>query len=267
MRILTQSILLNKLKHTLIILMLLAVYDLFAFTQEFEVGPQIYHLKRSRDGGTNQNGTLYGARISYERLKDYGFYFGAFLDAAYGPITGRSGSGYSLSSNFTDFEAQGLFGYTISCKSRFKAQLTPFIGVGFLEQTNKFKDPSPNVPIQFQDDIQYYSCGFLTTSYLNRCWSLGLRIQVKWMYEGKCYVTDDPDPTIGDVTQIIENKMLFAVDLPISYKLFGQCSRYKITLMPFFQTRHLGGRFNYPVDFTDTHYVTYGARLLFDIMF
>lgn len=267
MRNFTQLIPLKKIKYIFFLLMLVAVYDLSAFTQDIEIGPQIYHLKRSRDGGASQDGTLYGARVSYERVKDFGFYLGAFVDAAYGPIWGRSSSGASLSSLFTDFEAQGLFGYTISCKSRFKAQLTPFVGIGFLQQTNKFKNPSPAAPIQFQDDIQYYSLGFLTTSYLNPCWSLGLRLTVKWMYDGKCYVTDDPDPAIGDITQIIENKMLFAVDLPITYKLFGECSRYKITFMPFFQTRHLGGRFNYPVDFIDTRYVTYGARLLFDVMF
>lgn len=258
---------LKKIKYTFLILTLSCVIDLSAFTQEVEIGPQIYHLRRSRDGGTNQDGTLYGARISYERLKDFGFYFGAFIDAAYGPISGKTGSGSPLSSNFTDFEAQGLFGYTISCNSRFKAQLTPFIGVGFLQQTNKFKEPSLAAPLQFQDNIEYYSCGFLATSYFNQCWSLGLRITVKWMYEGKCYVTDDPDPFIDDITQIIDNKMLFAIDLPITYKLFGECSRYKITLMPFFQTRHLGGRFNYPIDFNDTRYMTYGARLLFDVMF
>jgi hypothetical protein len=107
--------------------------------------------------------------------------------------------------------------------------------------------------------------GFLSTTTFKNGWQAGLRLTVKWMYEGKCYITNYP--SLDDFTQIIDNKMLFTLDLPISYKLFGPCSRYKLTLMPFFQIRHYGGRFNYPIDFYDTRYDTYGARLLLDIQF
>lgn len=258
---------LKLFQYISITILTLSSCNLLAFTQDIEIGPQIYNLERTKEGGTKQNGALYGGRISYERLKDFGFYFGAFLDAAWGPINGHTGSGTGLSSNFTDLEIQGLVGYTINCNNRFKAQLTPFVGVGYLQQTNKITEPLIFKSLQFQDRIEYYSFGFLTTSYLNDLWSIGLRMTVKFMYDANCYITDDPDPTIEDMTQVIENKMLFALDLPITYKLFANCSRYKITLMPFFQTRHLGGRMNYPMDFLDTRYKAYGARLLFDIMF
>lgn len=244
--------------------LVLTSFTLQAFEHLAEIGPQCYYMKRMKDGGTHQSGTLYGLRASYERIKPSGFYGGLFFDYGSGPLSGQTASARALKSNFTDLEGQLLLGYTFSANPKNSCTFTPFLGVGYLEQINNFVDPSP-ITARFKESIEYYSFGFLSQHQISKLWNIGLRITVKEMWEGKCFIYDKNSSE--HFKQIIENKTQLAVDIPIVYHIFGQCSRFSLTLMPFYQFRHYGGHLNYPSDYIDTMFNVAGARLLLDIRF
>src|SRR5436190_24377747 len=83
------------------------------------IGPEFYHVKRTREGGTSQSGNLIGVRGSFERIGRYKWYIG--IEGLYGQgiIKGHSGSGLKLRSRLTDRQIEGRFGYTFQGKCSF----------------------------------------------------------------------------------------------------------------------------------------------------
>jgi hypothetical protein len=244
--------------------LLLFNINLFSYTQEVSVGPLAYYMKRQRDNYTQQGGELYGLSANWQRLKNNAIYLGGFFDVAEGNLYGYTGSGSPLKSLFTDMDAEAQIGYTFFCTGRICAQFSPFIGVGYLQQTNKFLPPSSNT-FKFVDRVQYGSFGFYWTNYFTSRFSTGLKITLKPIYKAKCFVSNDPSN--DNVIQLIDEKMFVTVEIPITYSLFNHSCRYKFTITPFYDYRDFGGRFNYPYDFIRTTYNSVGARLLVDIAF
>ncbi|MDR3624194.1 MAG: hypothetical protein P4L16_03520 [Chlamydiales bacterium] len=240
---------------------------MFAFqcpTQKICIGPEGYYLKRMKEGGAWQSGTLIGVYGTYERIKPNSFYWGLIGTYANGRINGKSALGKDLASNFTDEEIEARLGFTIKDNCRYSSLFTPFIGYGYLEQVNSYLPPSVLI-LQFKDKITYFSFGFLSEVKMSKRFSIGLNVLMKWMLEGRCEVTGDPDE--DDSLFIIENEMQYALELPIVYQLSQHKKVFTLSCVPFFQFRHYGGRENYPFDFIDTKFRVYGLRLLCNYWF
>lgn len=228
------------------------------------LGPEVYHLTRTKEGGTKQKGYLYGLRGGYDRIKRYRLYWGIEGYFAKGQIRGKSGSDAKLVSDILDSEIEGRFGYTFHRKTCFQASFTPFIGYGYFYQTNHFKHPSP-LHLHFRDTFQYLVGGFISKFYINPCWNVGITFKAKYSIDGKSKITHDPD--FDDMTIQMSDKMQYSVDFPIN-GVFCWCNRMlDLSLVPFYQFRHYGGRENFPFDFIDTKFRIYGVRLLFNYCF
>lgn len=230
------------------------------------VQPDLYYIKRTRDGGSHQKGLLHGVKFGYNRLVCDGFYWELNSSFGEGRIKGRNGLGDTLNSRLSDMNAEGRFGYSILFKKLFCLSFTPYIGYGYFQQTNHFLDPSP-LTIKFRDSFHFASTGFLSEFLYLHPFSVGLDFEAKFMIDGKSKVTDDPDPTIDSMFLAIGNKTHYQVELPITYVWCCTQRKWHVGLVPFYQLRQYGGHENYPFDFLRTNYEVYGARLAFDWQF
>lgn len=224
------------------------------------VGPEVYYMRRAKEGGTKQHGVLGGVRIGYDRIKRYRLYWGVEGYYAAGTLKGKSASKARIVSNVRDSEIEGRFGYTFHRKTGFCASFTPFGGYGYFYQTNNFRKSSP-IPLHFRDHFQYAVAGFLSNLFINPSLSIGANFKVKFMIEGKSEVRNDPE--FENTNLLMNNKEQYSLDLPINYALCFNERFFDLSVVPFFQYRHYGGRENYPFDFIDTKFWVYGARLLF----
>jgi len=227
---------------------------------QFYIGPEIYHVHRNREGGTKQNGTIYGVRGGYDRIKRYHFYWG--FDALYGKGTldGKSGAGNKIKSTFTDTFAEGRFGYTFQQKCGYRLSLTPFGGVGYMSERNNFKRPSP-IPAHFNIRSWYGVAGFLSQASPTDRFDIGINFKARFLYDPKCKVSHDPDSE--NSTQLINEKIHYRVELPLTYHYWECCDNFLISLVPFYEFRQYGKRVNYPFDFFGTKLNIYGATLKF----
>ncbi len=230
------------------------------YAHQLYVGPEIYHVNRKRDGGTHQDGFLYGVRLGYDRIKRYKFYWG--LDALYatGSLTGKSGGGSRIKSDLTDASIEGRFGYTFKCKTWYKPSLTPYIGVGYFVEKNDFKSPSL-IPAHFRTDFAYGAVGFLSQISINDSWDLGLNFKAKFLYDPKCHVTHDPEE--DNSTQNITEKVHYRVELPVTYHTCLCLDKIWVSLVPFYESRQYGAHPNYPFDYYDTQFNNYGLLIKF----
>lgn len=227
---------------------------------QFYVGPEIYHVHRNREGGTKQNGTVYGVRTGYDRIKRCRLYWG--FDALYGQGTldGKSGAGNKIKSTFTDIFAEGRFGYTFQQKHGYRLSLTPFGGVGYMSERNNFKHPSP-IPVHFDIKSWYGVAGFLSQATVTDRCDIGLNFKARFLYDPKCKVSHDPESE--NSTQLINEKIHYRVELPLSYRYWECSDSLLISLVPFYEFRQYGKRVNYPFDFLETRLNIYGATLKF----
>lgn len=221
------------------------------------IGPEIYHVRRTRHGGTEQTGTMYGVRIGYDRIKRCRIYWGGDFLYARGTLNGKSGRGSHLKSHLTDESIEGRIGYTFQKKCGIQVSFTPYIGVGYLRETNRFVSPSP-IPVHFNTRFAYGAAGFLSNVPINERFEIGLNFKLKWMIDPQCKVTNDPDQ--DNFTQNIKQELQYRVDLPITYNF--QCyQRFALCLTPFYEYRHYGTHLNFPIDFMNTKFRNYGGVL------
>jgi hypothetical protein len=230
----------------------------FPYPLQFSLGPEIYHVKRVREGGTRQTGTLTGLRANFDRIQRYKIYWGSEALYARGMLNGRSGSGAKLRSTFIDASLEGRVGYTFQHKSALRPSFTPFIGYGYYREINKYHPPSP-IHVKFRTEFHYIPCGFLSSLTICPQWELGLNFKAMAMWEACCKVMDDPE--FDDRTMLVEDKVNYRVELPVKYRLPYLKGHFEIGLVPFYETRHYGGRVNYPFDFLDTKLTLYGCNL------
>ena len=236
----------------------------FLLPHKFYVGPEIYHLRRTREGGTRQTGEIYGVRVGYDRIKCSGLYWGG--DALYGTGTlrGRSGIGDRLKSAFTDEQIEGRIGFTLQTKKWLRPFLTPFVGYGYFQETNKFRHPSP-LRLKFRTCYNYFLTGFLSGLDINPHLSVGVNLKVRIMHDAKCKVSNDPE--LDNATLHINDKINYRIEIPIAYRLCSFTDHFELDLVPFYEFRHYGGRENFPFSFFDTKLRLYGINIQFSVRF
>lgn len=228
------------------------------------LGPEVYHSKRTKEGGSHQTGWLVGGRVLYERrapCKLYWAFEGAY---AYGTITGKTGAGKKLKSHLTDGEIEGHLGYTFCFPKICRVTLTPYGGYGLFTSINDFVSPSP-LHCKYFDNFQYALAGIDAYIPLGACLQAGVNFKAKFMTKGRSTVTEDDD--YDDITLLMSNKTQYEVELPIRYKTCWKHCKIMMDIAPFARWRHFGGRVNFPFDFIDTKFRIYGARALVEICF
>jgi hypothetical protein len=225
--------------------------------QELAIGPQWDYVYRLKEGGTKQRGDVVGIRARYDRFKCFGVYWGGESGYTQGRIHGHTRSGVEISSRLSDFFVEGRLGFTFQQKIGFQASITPFVGLGYFQETNKFVDPSP-IPIHFKTRFTYVALGFISWVHFTECFEAGLKFQVQQPFAPKCKATNDPDNDA--VEQRIGERMQYKVELPITYRIC-RSGKMALSLSPFFEYRNYGGHANFPFDFIDTHYETWGVNL------
>lgn len=220
----------------------------------FYIGPEVYHMKRTREGGSKQRGTLVGVRLGYERLYRCKIYWAADFLYGYGELRGKSGDENKLKSRFTDLDIEGRLGYTFEQKEGWRCSFTPYSGYGYANEKNNFVSPSP-LHVHFCLHYQYVPIGFLSSMQLCPQWTLGLNGKVKILLEAKNKVSNDPE--FGESSMMVRNKLHYRVEIPLTYS----CGQFSGSLIPFYEFRRYGGHPNFPFDFQETKARIYGATL------
>lgn len=221
------------------------------------LGPEIYYVKRIKEGGAKQTGALYGVRGGYERVKRYKFYYA--LDGLYsrGMLCGKV-NGKHIKSELTNSTLETRFGYTFQAKCKPQFSLTPFLGVGYLSEYNRYVHPSP-IKIHFSNQFLYIPVGFLSSFYLANRLQLGLNFTARFYWDANQKVTHDPE--FSDQRQCFDEHIQYRIELPITYDFYLNQHCLAMRLTPFYEYRHYGHRANYPHDFLDTKFKFYGANL------
>jgi len=230
-----------------------------------EIGPEIYYMRRWREGGTHQTGRIDGVRLDLERFKGNSWY--ACIDAFYanGTLTGHSASGFPLSSEITDTIVEGRIGYTLQqCCQGGNPFITLFGGYGHFDEQNNFSPPSP-IPFHFDDSFNYIAAGFLTGVNFTPLLSMGLNFEVRFMLNGKSEVSNDP--LFDTVSLIMNNETHYRLEIPLTYVLCQPWNNLTACVVPFYEFRHFGGREGFPFDYIDTKFSLFGARLSFAYRF
>lgn len=220
-------------------------------------GPEIYHVHRTRENGSVQDGWLAGVRIGYDAIAPNSFYYGADLLWARGTLRGRSSNQNFLKSKFTDESVEARLGYTFQmpCLSHFT--FIPFVGGGAALEKNSFVEPSPLL-VSMKLIYEFVSVGFFSYLPLDPLYDIGLNVKCRYPVEIKNYVENDPD--YDDCSMLVGNKWQFRVELPLT---FNRCSIFGLALVPFYEYRRYGKKANFPFDFLETKLRNVGIQVKF----
>lgn len=232
--------------------------DLDLHRNEFFLGPSWCYVKRTKRGGTEQNGNMGGITFGYDRLKRYGWYVGVGALYAEGTLKGVSGAEKKLKSHMTDTLLEGRFGYTFQQKHCWKISFTPFIGGGYYVEKNHFSLPR-ELPIHYKKYFPYAASGFLLKLYPWQDWELGSTFTTRFPIEPKCRVSHDPDNEA--TTQNINERFQYRIDLSIVYRFCG--GPWAVGAIPFYEYRQYGGHPNFPFDFIKTKFSLWGITFVF----
>lgn len=253
------------------------IFNLFTFSFSFgffsfrgphylSIGPELYFMHRTKEGGSKQQGVLTGGRISYDRFRRSALYWGLEGMYASGTLNGRNSINQILLSRKRDSEIEGRFGYTIKRRGDNDLWFIPFFGAGYFEGTNRFITPSPmeyKIIVRFP----YLVSGFYSRIDLNNLLAFGLNFKTKYSVGAKGKIFEDSESDIENSRFYIEDKFFYEVDVPIIFKKTYLNKKYELSFVPFYRFRHYGGHENYPYDFIDTKFHMYGARLLVNFIF
>lgn len=227
------------------------------------IGPEIYYMTRTKEGGSKQTGTLYGVRLGYDHVQRYKIYGGIDVLWAQGTLEGHVEDD-KLKSEFTDFNGEARLGYTFQCKFWRCLSFTPYLGVGYFCEKNNYQHPSP-LKIHFRNSFSYVPIGFLSQVFLNRNLSIGVNFKVRVIIEGEQHVSHDPSN--DSHTQKYEEKLQYRAELPVTYFFCWKCHSLSISLVPFFEYRQYGHRANFPFDFLEVKFKLYGSTLKLSYLF
>lgn len=261
-----------KKKHTLKLFLLAfilfgsEVFASFLGPHRLALGPEIFFMQRNKEGGSKQHGMLYGARLTYDRLKGNSLYWGGDLMYASGKLNGHNSESEELHSQKRDSEIEGRFGYTFKRKFNSTYWFIPFFGGGYFEGTNKFKHPSP-LTYKITTSFPYLSLGFISRIDIKNSFGIGLDFKTKYSVGAKGKITEDLDPEIDNSHFIIEDKFSYELDLPFYFDKCFKGKLVELSFVPFYRFRHYGGHENHPFDFIDTRFHIYGARLMLGLYF
>lgn len=221
------------------------------------IGPEIYFLERNREGGSKQEGTMYGVRASYDRLKRYKWYIGGDVFYAEGRLKGHTKLA-KLKSTMIQDSLEGRFGYTLQAKNSWGPAITPYIGYGYYRESNHFHSPSP-LRVKLINDYSYFGYGFLSSVTIWDNVNVGFNAKFRSMYDARCHVKKDAESEKKKM--IIADKLQYRLELPLYYHFCFLNLDAEVGLVPFFEKQHYGGRENYPNNFFDTKLRLYGANL------
>lgn len=224
------------------------------------IGPEIYHIHRTRGGGTKQNGWIYGVRLGYERVKRYKLYWGADFLYGEGNLHGKSKIAGKLRSTFRDENIEARLGYTLQEKCGNHLSLTPFVGYGYFRETNRFHRLRP-MKVRFRTTFDYFACGFLSNVAICPRLNAGINFKARLPIDGRCKISDDPDE--DNSKQLFKERWQFRIEVPISYRLCLCSERVEFDLVPFYEYRCYGKRENFPFNFLETKLKIYGINLQF----
>jgi hypothetical protein len=227
------------------------------------VGPEIYYIQRSKEGGAKQSGTIYGFRLGYDYIRRYKFYGGVDFLWARGTLEGKT-QGDRIKSTFTDANIEARVGYTFQSKCWRCASFTPFVGFGYFWEDNFFKHPSP-LPIHFKNRFSYVPFGFLSQIFITPNWSIGANFKVRYLIKSEVHASNDPEHE--DITQNYDERLQYRAELPITYFVCWKRHSLAVSLVPFYEYRPYGHRPNFPFDFLETKLKLYGATLKFLYLF
>lgn len=233
------------------------------YGMEAYIGPEIYYAERTKEGGAKQNGTLYGFRLGYDRVKRYKWYWAADLLFATGILEGSGRAGehikFKSKSQLTDVNVEGRFGYTFQSKYWRCASLTPFAGYGYFWEDNFYKHPTP-MHIHFKNRFSYIPFGFLSQIFITPKWSVGANVKIRYLLEASQKVSHDPEHE--DTVQHYVNKLQYRIEVPLTYfPCLEMCDSLAVSLVPFYECRPYGHLANFPFDFLETKLTLWGATL------
>lgn len=229
-----------------------------SYTDAVFVGPEIYYVDRTREGGAQQDGVLYGVRAGYDHMRRYKFYWGVEGLWAKGVLRGKHAEHGPLHSDFMDANVEGRLGYTLQSKCWRCASVVPFVGLGYFWENNHYKHPSP-LQLHFDNTFAYVPVGFLSQVFMTPTFSIGLNFKARILFNGKQKVSHDPENDSS--TLRYGEKLQYRVELPLSYFFCWKDCRLAISLDPFYEYRHYGHSANFPFDFLETKLNLYGATL------
>jgi hypothetical protein len=227
------------------------------YALEAYIGPEIYYVQRTKEGGAKQSGTLYGVRLGYDHIRRYKLYWGIDALWAQGALDGKMEDDH-IKSTLTDINIEARLGYTFQSKSWRCASVTPYMGLGYFWENNCFRHPSP-LPIHFQNRFTYIPLGFLSQIFVTPNWSIGVNVKVRFLFDSEMHASHDPEH--DDSTQIYKEYLQYRIELPINYVFCWKSHSLAAGLVPFYEYRHYGYQANYPFDFLDTKLRLYGVTL------
>lgn len=236
---------------------LLAKQWIKTYALETYAGPEIYEMRRSKEGGTRQSGTLYGFRIGYDHIHRYKFYWGIDALWAKGFLEGKTEE-HRVKSLFTDMNLEARLGYTFQSKGWRCASFTPYTGGGYFWENNDYQNPSP-LTVHFKNRFSYIPLGFLSQIFIYPNWSLGMNLKLRYLLEGQQHVTHDPEHS--RLIQHYEEHFQYRIELPITYFFCWKKYALALGLIPFYEYRPYGHRANFPFDFLETKLKLYGTTL------
>lgn len=235
------------------------------------IGPEIYYVGRLKEGGSKQDGVLYGVRVGYDRVKRYKLYWGIDGLWAQGSLKGNkkreTPEGFikdHFKSVITDMNVEARLGYTFQSKTWRCASFTPYSGLGYFWEKNCYQHPSP-LHVHFKNTFTYIPIGFLSEIFIASQWSAGLNFKVRYLIEAEQKVENDPE--FGTLKQHYEEKLQYRGELPITYYYCWKSKPLSVSLTPFYEYRHYGHRANFPFDFLELKLKFYGATLKFHCLF
>lgn len=239
-------------------------FTLFNGPYDIQLGPEVYYLERNKEGGSTQNGVLYGVHGKFERQIPGKFYWAVDGYIARGILHGKNALKNPLKSTLTESEIEGRFGFCFHKKIRWCISFTPYVSYGYFRCKNAFTHPSP-IFVTYTDSFDYVGGGFLAKMALTSSFSLGAEFKANYMLEGNSRTRGDPGAQNAKV--VVESKMQYEAAIPLkwSYQIDNKCLYTE--LVPFYRYRHFGGRENFPFNFIDTQYQSWGARWMFGYVF
>ncbi|MBS0624083.1 MAG: hypothetical protein JSS62_05620 [Verrucomicrobia bacterium] len=247
------------MKSILLSFCLLFCTVLSATTTPFvSAGAEACRMKRMRYGGTQQQGTLNGARLTYNRLAPSCIYLGADYFKGKAQMSGHSGTQKPIASEITDSILEGRFGYVFPTQAERVSLFALFTGYGSFRETNDFNHPTP-LPLTFTDTFSYIPVGFLAGINVTSFMNVGLNFKAMFMLDGESHIFDEE--LNSSETLLMNNEINIRIELPVTLSPSDTLFNLSFAVVPFLELRHFGGREGYPYDFLDTKFNLIGGRL------
>lgn len=227
---------------------------------QIQVGPESYYVQREKIGGSRQCGWVHGIAASYDRIRRYTLYWGIEGHCGKGELSGLSGRHQRLKSDLYEASLETRLGYTFGRKTYPKATFSLFGSWGCYQGGNQFRSPT-RIPVYFRKAYQWGGGGLLlAVTPFRSCeqFTAGLNVSGRYMFDGKVKVTNDPK--YDDMKLLMDEAMHYLVELPLNYQFQRHLKGWGACLTPFYHTRKLGGRPNFPQDFIETCYTIWGLR-------